>query len=349
MARSINRRPFRVVVTGVVVGLLLGCSGGLEGLVGGEDPVAKAEKLLRDGNLPEAAQEYDRLVREKPDSVEAAVGKAYVQLMQGDTAGADATLAALESKAADKAGEIRLRRALVALQAKDLDKVKELGVASGLPEGELMAAEVQLIELDSEQALETFNKLKDRGDAVGETAKTYAELVASGDQHKATLAEANALWALGDRANAVTSVEDSLKGLSEDDSSKPRQILLWAGRAATSGHPDVTRRLLEDTFPPEGQQWRYQATKAIGLVAEGNVDDARVIFKGLKESSDTPQDGLADAMATACALTNPDTAKELVEGMESAAAARCLLQAGAAEAAKNHVAAGPLKSFLEGQ
>jgi thioredoxin-like negative regulator of GroEL len=347
MERSNIRWPLRAVVTGVVVGVLLACSGG--GPFGGDDPAKHAQELLRSGDLPGAAKEYDELVRSNPDSVDAAVGKAYVQLMSGDSAGADTTLAAIEAKAGDKASEIKLRRALVALQAKDLDKVKEFGAGSGLPEGELMAAEVHLVELDAEQALAIFNRLKERGDAVGETARMYADLMQSDDQHKATLAEANALWALGDRSNAVTSVEESLKGLSEDEPTKASQILLWAGRAATSGKPDVTRRLLEDTFPPEGQQWRYQATRAVGLVAEGNVDEAKVIFTGLRAASDTPQDGLADALATACALASPDVAKDLVEGMESAAAARCLYQAGAVDAAKSHAVDGPFKKFLEAQ
>jgi tetratricopeptide (TPR) repeat protein len=334
-------------VVGFVIAVLLGCSGG--GPFGGEDPIQRAKQLLESGDLPAAGQEYDRLVRENPDSVDAAVGKAYVQLMSGDAAGADATLSAIEAKAGEKAGEIKLRRALVALQAKDFDKVKELGTGSGLPEGELLAAEVHLVDLDADQAQALFTKLKERTDAVGDTARTYSDLIASGDQHKGALAEANALWALGDRTNAVTSVEESLKALPEDDATKSSQILLWAGRAATSGRPDVTRRLLEDTFPPDGQQWRYQATRAVGLVAEGSIDDARLIFNGLKAASDTPQDGLADALATACALASPDIAKELVEGMESAAAARCLYQAGAAEAAKSHATDGPLKQFLEAQ
>lgn len=348
MVRSSVRWPLRAAVTGVVVGVLLACSGGGP-FGGGSDPAQHAQELLRAGDLPGAAQEYDALVKANPDSVDAAVGKAYVQLMSGDAGGADATLAAIEAKAGDKAAEIKLRRALVALQAKDFDKVKEFGAGSGLPEGELMAAEVHLVELDADQALAIFDKLKDRGDAVGQTAKTYAELVRSDDQHKATLAEANALWALGDRQNAVTSVEESLKGLPEDDATKASQILLWAGRAATSGKPDVTRRLLEDTFPPEGQQWRYQATRAVGLVAEGNVEDAKVIFNGLKAASDTPQDGLADALATACALAAPEVAKELVAGMESPAVARCLYQAGAVDAAKSQATDGPLKKFLEAQ
>lgn len=348
MVRSSIRWTFRAAVTGVVVGALLACSGGGP-FGGGADPAQHAQELLRAGDLPGAAQEYDALVKANPDSVDAAVGKAYLQLMSGDAAGADATLAAIEPKAGDKAAEIKLRRALVALQAKDFDKVKEFGAGSGLPEGELMAAEVHLVELDADQALAIFDKLKGRGDAVGQTAKTYAELVGSDDQHKATLAEANALWALGDRQNAVTSVEESLKALPEDDPTKASQILLWAGRAATSGKPDLTRRLLEDTFPPEGQQWRYQATRAVGLVAEGNVEDAKVIFNGLKSASDTPQDGLADALATACALASPEVAKELVAGMESPAVARCLYQAGAVDAAKAQATDGPFKKFLEAQ
>lgn len=339
----------RLAVILVVVGFGLGC-GDLQGmLLGGDDAdlVEPAEALLEEGDLPGAAAEYRKVAAANPDSVAAAVGLAYVQLLQGDTAGADATLAAIEPKAGEDQGEIRLRRALVALEAENLDQVKTLGAASGLPEGKLLAAEVHLVDLESDQALALLREVKDAGGVVGETAATYLSLVETGDQYKSALAEASALWALGDRDEACDAVDDSLKGLAEDDPAKPALLLLWAGRAISAGRPAVAKSLLEDTMPPEGQQWRYQATLAMIRIAEGEHDAGLAMFEGLKNSPDVPKDGLADALATACAVAkDPAVAAKLVAGMESPAAARCLDLVGAPGAAAQ-APPGSLKQFLE--
>jgi hypothetical protein len=72
------------------------------------------------------------------------------------------------------------------------------------------------------------------------------------------------------------------------------------------------------------------------------------MFEGLKTATDVPRDGLEDALATACALAkDPEVASRLVAGVESAAAARCLLQAGASGAAGAQAPPGSLKQFLE--
>jgi thioredoxin-like negative regulator of GroEL len=323
----------------------LGCSG----FFAGDDSalVQPAEALLQQGDLPGAADAYQQLAQQNPDSVSVAVGLAYVQLLQGDIVGADTTLANIEPKAGDKVGEIRLRRAIVALEAGDYGRVKMLGISSELPEGKLLAAEVSLVDLEIDSALALLKEVVPTGGVVGETASTYVSLLESSDQHKASLAEASALWALGDRAGACGAVEDSLKAMAEDDPSKDSLLLLWAGRSVVSGKVDSARRLLEDAFPPDGQEWRFKATQAMITLAEGRTEEALAAFQVLREDPSVPKQGLQDALATACGITkDPNIAAKLVEGLESAAAAKCLGQVGAPGAAQA-APAGPLQNFLE--
>jgi tetratricopeptide (TPR) repeat protein len=331
----------------VLLAVGLGCSGLIGGPADDHALVEPAEALLQKGDLPAAAEEYKRLYAEKPDSVAVAVGFAYVQLLANDIVGADTTLAAIEPKSGDKVGEIRLRRALVALEAQDLERVQMLGLQSELPEGKLLAAEVHLVELHSEEAIPLFREVSETGGVVGETATTYLKLLESTDQHKASLADASALWALGDRAGACDAVKESLKALAEDDPDKDALLLLWAGRAVVSGRIEVAKSLLEDAFAPEGQQWRVQSTLAMIALAEGRVDDAKKIFQALREDPKVPKAGLEDALATACGVVrDPVIAQELLENVESAAAARCLSAVGA-EGAAGHAIDGPLKNFVE--
>lgn len=314
----------------------------------GPEVVEPAQAKLVAGDLPGAAAEYSQLAGEHPSSVHVAVGQAYMQFLRGDTAGADATLAAVEEHAGDKLGEIKLRRALVALQGKDLDAVKVHGKASGLPEGKLLAAEVHLVDLESDEASSILREISGAGGAVGETASKYLEMLDSGDTIKGGLAEANALWALGDRKAACDAAGELVKSLPADDASRSEQLLLWAGRAVSNGQPGVAQALLDELdFPPEGQAWRVQATQALVRVAEGAVDDGLRTLDALLEGG-APADGLADARATACALVSDRAkARELVGELESPAVARCLSEAGAEKVAQARAPEGPLKSYLE--
>ena len=313
----------------------------------GPEVVEGAHNALRSGDLPAAADEFARLSADHPDVPHVAVGQAYMQLLAGDHRAADATLAAAEPNAGEQVGEIKLRRALVALAAGDLDGVKSHGKASGLPEGKLLAAEVHLVDLESDEAMQILREVAGSGGSVGDTAGRYLEMLDSGDQIQAGLAEATALWALGERESSCEAAEELVKALGDDDQ-KNAQLLLWAGRAVTSGLPGVAASLLDDIdFPPDGQAWRVQATRAMVAVAEGDVQEGARILAALEEAG-APADGLADAMATACALTEDRAAaKELAGRVESAAAARCLLHAGAPRAAASQAPPGALKTFLE--
>jgi uncharacterized protein HemY len=193
-----------------------------------------------------------------------------------------------------------------------------------------------------------LRELSGTAGAVGETASTYLALLDSGDQIQAGLAEITALWALGDRSGACASAEELVSALPEDDDTKATQILLWAGRAATSGHAALASSLLDElSFPPDGQAWRVQATRALVAAAEGEADEAIRILDALAEGG-APADGLADARATACALVGErQKARQIVGELESPAIARCLSEVGAVAVAPTRALDGPLKSFLE--
>jgi hypothetical protein len=320
----------------------------IQKFIGGEPDLTEASGKLAGGDLPAAAASWEALAADHPDSIDVAIGHAYTQLLAGDTAGADATLAAVEPTAGEKVGEIKLRRALVALRAgKQLDAVKKFGAESGLPEGKLLAAEVHLVDLESDEGAALFRELGSAGGPVGETATTYLQMLESDNQHLAGLAEATALWALGEREQAVKSAEELVKALPADHPGKPEILMLWASRAATSGKPAIANSLLDDLdSPPAGQAWRVEATRAIAAVAAGEMDDARAKFEALRAGG-APPAGLDDALATACMVAaDADAARQLVQGVESAAAARCLAKAGDAGAA-GQAPPGPLKTFLE--
>jgi len=347
-------RAGRWVVGMVLLGATLGCAS-LDGLMGGGSPdeaIAAADALAIDGDLPAAFDAYTELAATHPDSVRVAVGLSYMQMLSGDLGAADATLAGVEGVAsAEELQQIKLRRALVALRQQDLDRIREHGMASGLPEGRLLAAEVLLVDLEREEGASVLRELSSEPGAVGATAKQYVEML-SGDSSLADLAEVTALWSLGVRESACEAAEDLVKQLPPDYEAKDQMLLLWAGRAVTSGLPAVSRSLLDEiTFPPEGQEWRLRATQGMILLSEGDGEAALARFDALKEAAKTgelPGDGVADAIATACLLAEqPAVRKKLVAGMESAAAARCLMAAGDAQAAQAAAPPGILKTYLE--
>lgn len=325
---------------------------------GGEDVpdselVASAEAKLSSGDIPGAIAEYDALAAEHPDSVGVAVGRAYGKMLAGDYSGADALLAEAEGKLGGQdpvppeLGELKLRRALVALKSGDLDAVKAHGSGSGLPAGQLLAGEVHMADAEVDQAIALFKQAAAGGGAIAATANEYLSLAESDDQVLGGLAESNALWALGQRQVACEAASELVRELPDDDK-KGELMLLWAGRAATSGAPDVAETLIDSMdFPPEGQNWRVQAVRGMIALQRGENEDALNTFTLLAQAG-APADGLADALATAAALTDdPETAKQLAGALESNAAARGLMAAGAQGVAKQVAPAGSLRSYLE--
>ncbi len=312
--------------------------------------LADADAKLKAGDLAGAATAYGDAAAKAPTNVDAASGAAYAKVLGGDFAGADALLAAAEATAGERAGEIKLRRAFVAMELQDLDKVKEHAVASGLPAGQLLAAEVELADGNRDAAKALFEAAKAESGAVGATATTYLELMADANPLVAGLSEAQALWALGQRRIAVRSVEDLVKAYAESRDDGGDQLLLWAGRAAAVGETAIAYSLLDSiTVPPPGQGWRVQATRAIATCVDGDGPGCVALFDAVRPGA--PVDGYVDARATAAlaiADKDPATAKSLLDGLSGDAVARAYAAMGDNASASAAAADPLLKSQLGG-
>jgi hypothetical protein len=330
--------------------LLGGCSQVMALLNDPSKAVGEAETQLKAGDLAGAATTYADAATKAPTNADAASGAAYMKVLAGDFAAADALLAAAEAGAGEKVGDVKLRRALVALEAGDLDKVKEMAAGSGQAAGKLLAAEVELADGNREAAKALLDEAKAAGGPVGDTAGKYLELMADQNPLVAGLSEAQALWALGQRKIAVRSVEDLVKAYAESRDDGADQLLLWAGRAAAVGETQIAGNLLDAiTVPPAGQAWRVQATRGIAACADGDGATCTKIFEALRVAA--PADGYADALATAAiaiAEKDADTAKALLAGASGDAAARAFAAAGDKTAGAGVAADPVLKSQLGG-
>ena len=141
----------RVAMSALFLSMALGC-GSLMGGGSPDEAILEARSHIDQGDLEGAASAFATLREQYPDSVDVAVGHSFMQVLAGDLAGADATLAAVEATAsAEELQRVKLRRSLVALREQELDRIKMHGIASGLPEGKLLAAEVHLVDLEREE------------------------------------------------------------------------------------------------------------------------------------------------------------------------------------------------------
>jgi hypothetical protein len=334
--------------------LVVGLSGCelIDQLMGG-DPAAEevqaASATLQSGDLPGAAAAYDAAAQAHPTSVDAVSGAAMLAMMRGDLAYADSLLAEVEVHAGDRIGEVRLRRAMIAAQVgDDFDRVWQLGVASGLPVGYLLAGEAALVSGEREEARELFDQVDDGG-SVAATAQTYMALIDDPEPLVAGLCESQALWALGKRTAAVRSVADLLPRYPDDREDRNQRLLTWAGRAATVGRVKTGKKLLKSMVgAPPGQKWRKRATRAMLFCADGDGDKCVELLDKLEGIA--PADGLADARVTAAYIIGPQdpvTAKELAGRYRSNAAAQALYRAGRKKAARKAAPPGPFKDFLK--
>lgn len=330
---------------------LSGCDA-VEGLLngdGGKVANEAAAASLRQGDLPAAADQWEQAQVEHPGDIDVATGAAYSLLLKGDTSAADAALAAAEAEAGPRLPELKLRRALVALEAGDLDAVGQHARASGLPAGKLLAAEVAMADGETEDAMELLEGARTAGGTVGRLATAYLDKLSSDDTMVSGLCEAEALWALGVRRVAVQSADELVRGLPEDLDDKPELLLTWAGRAVSVGEAEIAQGLLDPlTFPPEGMKWRMDAVQGMVLCVQDDFDGCRAAFE--KADKTGPEAGVADARATAAYLIaedHPEEAKALVGSIQSNAAARALLQTGDAGAAKGASPGGVIDNYLD--
>jgi tetratricopeptide (TPR) repeat protein len=345
-----NRTP--IVLGGMLIALLAlsGCDTitDLMGGGGGAEAFAEGEALLRQGDLPAAADRWEEAQVTNPGDVDAATGAAFSLLLKGDTEAADAALAAAEGKAGERLSELKMRRALVALEAGDLDQVRSHAIASGLPAGKLLAAEVAMADGETDEALELLEEASGSGGSVGRLASDYMARLSDEDSMVSGLCEAEALWALGVRKVAVKSADELVRGLPEDREDKPALLLTWAGRAVSVQEAEIAQGLLDPlTFPPEGLKWRMDAVQAMVYCVQGDIETCQSSFEKLDRTG--PATGVADARATAAYLIaeeNPEAAKALVGSLQSNAAARALLATGDGTAAQNASPGGVIDNYL---
>ena len=106
--------------TAIVI-FLMGLSGCdmIRGLISGGPPpsLEAANNALKAGDLVAAGERFDEALAAAPTNVDAATGAAYLAMLEGSYAEADRILASVEQEAGEQAGDIALRRALVALEA----------------------------------------------------------------------------------------------------------------------------------------------------------------------------------------------------------------------------------------
>ncbi len=341
----------RMVKALAFVLLLSGC-GFLEDLLGGDgaqEDVQAAEALLRSGDLPGASAAYDAAALAHPGSVDAVSGAAMMAMMRGDLTYADSLLLGVEEQAGERKGEVRLRRAMIAAQVgEDFDLVWQLGVASGMPVGYLLAGEAALVNGEREEARKLFDQVGTEGGAGG-TALTYIALIDDEEPLVAGLCESQALWALGKRQAAVRSVADLLPRYPSEREDRNQRLLTWAGRAASVKRVKTGRLLLKAMEGvPKDLKWRKRATRAMLYCAEGKGTKCVETLDKLEGTA--PADGLADARVTAAYIIGPDdpvTAKELAGRYRSNAAAQALHRAGRKRAALKAAPDGPFRTFLE--
>lgn len=332
----------------------MGCDllNGIMGTPDGPEITADAEALLKSSDLPAAHDKYLEIYAANQSSVYAASGLAYSHVLRGEYDKAENLLVAIDNDQLDPGlvSDVKLRRTLVAWHQKDFDQVKSLGEASGTPTGKLMAGEAHLADANPNGAIPLFEDASKDGGVVGETAKTYLSYMRDDDGKLRSLAEASALWSIGEYGAACESAQFALEALDEEYAQRNEMALLWAGRAATMGPVESAEQMLEFiSVPPVGQEWRIPATQALVHFRNEEYDDGIALFNMLATGG-APADGLADALATAVSLTkDPEKAKEISSGLESNAAARGLLEVGEAGAAKSAAPSGSLKRYLESQ
>ena len=233
--------------------------------------------------------------------------------MSGDLEAADNALRAAESAAGGAIGELLVRRAMVAAERGDMGAVVQLGRASGLAPGKLLAGEALLTESEWGDAADVFRELAEGAGEFSVVAQGYLALLGD-DGELGELAEVTASWAMGNESWALETIVDVSSRLPSGWSDDDQEMLVWAGRAAGAGNADVAEELMRSVRNiPQDQAWRKTATSALIHCARGEVSSCTSMLDGLEGTA--PAYGLMHARATGASL---------IGGSDSAAAVALL-------------------------
>lgn len=294
-----------------------------------DESIAKTK--LTSGDLPEATQEYQKLLAIDPTNEDAATGAAYMAMLSGDYKAADGYLKAVIDASETPLPDLLMRRALIAQRAQDLTSAKSFALESGIDAGKVLAAEISLVDGGVDAAIDLFKQIQDPN--YKEMVAQYLFLIESDDVWLQSLAEAQAQWAIGEKEFAVEDAPASIQRISHESYPQIEDLrLIWASRSLSLKKVEQAKMLLELPFEhlDDSQRWRVGATRAIIICIEQSPENCKLSFTALEESA--PPEGYADAKITAAHLVlddNPTLAVELATGFDSASAAMVLDRAGA--------------------
>ena len=268
----------------------LGCSGSDK-----SEEIMAAQKSLASGELSSAQTQLTAVLAEVPENADAATAMAHIHVLKGEFSQAESVLNAVQSDDPNVLSQIALRKALVALEAKDFSKAKEMAINSQEDFAMVLAAEISLMDGEYDEAIEYLEKV---GGEHRNLAKSYLKLL-DGDEWSQAYAEAQALWALRDFDLAIQSVAGTMEFVSKSalDDQPKEHMLLWASRAVAVAQPDVARQLLALKGAPNAEDWRVAVLNAMITTVDGDVSSGKAQFEALDGVA--PEQALHDAKATA--------------------------------------------------
>jgi tetratricopeptide (TPR) repeat protein len=345
------RWTHRVPVVGTIFLLSVGCGGGEPGEPAVTFADQDASAMLSAGNVSGALAAWKENYSSNPNNTDNAVGAAYAALLEGRLVEADAILAKAEPTAGAALGGIRVRRTLIALEMGDNAKVLEYGKSSGVAEGQVLAAEAALCDSDWDSAKALFSPIRTAPAPVGTTASVYVERLEEEDPVWGTLAEAEACWALGQRSEAVDTIQEVFEDLPITWDNRAEEALVWAGRALREGQADVAKGLIKKTKGlPAFQKWRLAATQAHILCANGDAKGCVRKLEGLDSSA--PAMGRSHARAMGAMLLGSDHADEALRLLgedHTVASAFAAHSIGDSAEAMRHAPSSFFRTFLKGR
>ena len=327
----------------LMAGMWIACSG--------SDKSAEtmaAQKTLAAGGLSDAQSQLMAILEEVPGDPVAATALAHIYVLNGDFTQAESVLDTVQSEDAKIQSEIALRKALVALEAKDFSKAKEMALTSKEEFALVLAAEISLMDGEYEEAIEYLEKVGGSHQAL---AKQYLELL-DGNEWSQAYAEAQALWALRDFDLAIQSVAGTMEEFVSNKALENRyndHVILWASRSVAVAQPEIAEQLLSiKGVKSVKEDWRVGVLNAMITSVKGDVAAGKVQFEALNGIA--PAQALHDAKATTVVVlsTIDEDGSSLLSGLRGTSGAYAAYSANQKSRAMDMVDSDIFERFLEG-
>ena len=319
----------------------MGCSGSDK-----SEEIMAAQKALAAGQLSSAQTQLAPVLAEVPQNADAATAMAHIHVLKGEYSQAEAVLNAVQSEDPAVLSQVALRKALVALEARDFSKAKEMAITSQEDFAMVLAAEISLMDGEYDEAIEYLEKV---GGEHRTLAKSYLKLL-DGDEWSQAYAEAQALWALRDFDLAIQSVAGTMEFVSKSalDNQPKEHILLWASRAVAVAQPEVASQLLSLKGAPPADDWRVGVLNAMITTVGGDVSGGKAQFEAL--AGVAPEQAVHDAKATAVVVLSSlgKDGSSLLSGLRGTSGAYAAYRTDQKSRAADMVDSAIFERFLNG-